>query len=283
MKGADMAKEVLSSRRLTQEGGRFTRDTPGSQSLERGLEILRTFRLGTTVLTNAELAKRTGLPRPTVSRLTRSLVDAGFLSYDLQLQAYRLGVVTLSLAQAFRHEKPSLEVALPLMRKVAEGEQTNVGLAVSDQLEMVYLDSVRESRRGIFRRVAAGSRIPIELTSLGRAYLSALEKPQRQQLLDRIALLHNKGWPALLAEVSRGVAQIKKIGYCQAIWQPGMISIATPLPVPDQTVYALNISFSIGDNEAETAAEVKRYAQILLRLKQQILEKWQEKIEAIPL
>lgn len=274
---------MLSSRRLTQEAGRFTRETPGSQSLERGLQILRTFRLGTTVLTNAELAKRTGLPRPTVSRLTRSLVDAGFLSYDLQLQAYRLGVVTLSLSQAFRHEIPVLEVALPLMRKVAEGEQINVGLAVPDQLEMVYLDSVRESRKGIFRRLSAGSRIPIELTSLGRAYLSELAKPERQQLLERIALHHDKGWPALLAEVNRGVMQIRKIGYCQATWQTGMIAIAAPLPAPDQTLYALNISFSIGDKEAETAAQVKRYAQMLLRLKQQILEKWQAKIEAVPL
>lgn len=278
-----MTKGTLSSRRLTQEIGRFTRETPGSRSLERGLLILRTFRLGATVLTNAEMAKRTGLPRPTVSRLTRSLVDAGFLSYDLQLQAYRLGVVVLSLSQAFRHEIPVLEVALPLMRKIAGGEQVNVGLAAPDQLEMVYLDSVRESRGGIFRRLMAGSRIPIELTSLGRAYLSGLEKPQRRQLLDLIAANHAKGWPVLLADINRSLAQIKKVGYCQASWQTGMIAIAAPLPAPDQTLYALNISFSVDGKDLETAARIKRYAQLLLRLKKQVLEKWQEKIEATPL
>ncbi|WP_028602939.1 IclR family transcriptional regulator [Ottowia thiooxydans] len=278
-----MTKEVLSSRRLTKEVGRFTRVTPGSQSLERGLQILRAFRLGIGELTNAELARRTGLPRPTVSRLTRSLVDAGFLSYDLQLQAYRLGAVTLSLSQAFRYGLPVLEVALPLMRKVAEGEQINVGLAVPDQLEMVYLESARESRMGIFRRLSAGSRIPIELTSLGRAYLSGLPKPERQQLLGRIAQQHDKGWPALLAEINRGVMHIKKNGYCQASWQTGVIAIAAPLPAPDQTLYALNISFPIGEKEAENSAQVKRYAQMLLRLKEQILETWRARIEAVPL
>ena len=89
---------------MTHQTGRFTRDTAGSQSLERGLVLLRAFRVGTTSLTNAELAARTGLPRPTVSRLTRSLVDAGFLRYDVNERAYRLAPVVLSLADAFRHD-----------------------------------------------------------------------------------------------------------------------------------------------------------------------------------
>jgi hypothetical protein len=67
-----------STRARTQATGTFVRSTPGSHSLERGLALLRAFRHGVDVLTNAELADRAQLPRPTVSRLTRSLVDAGF-------------------------------------------------------------------------------------------------------------------------------------------------------------------------------------------------------------
>ncbi|KAF1067457.1 helix-turn-helix domain-containing protein [Variovorax sp.] len=150
-----------STRARTQATGTFVRSTPGSHSLERGLALLRAFRHGVDVLTNAELADRTQLPRPTVSRLTRSLVDAGFLAYDLEQRGYRLTAACLSLALSFRSSEATLARALPLMRALAEGRRVNVGLAVADQLEMVYLESVRLSRLGIFRRILPGSRLPI--------------------------------------------------------------------------------------------------------------------------
>lgn len=72
-----------SSRRRTREKGSFVRETPGSRSPERGLSIIRAFRPGHPLLTNAEIAERTDLSRPTVSRLTRLPVDAGFLEYGV--------------------------------------------------------------------------------------------------------------------------------------------------------------------------------------------------------
>lgn len=261
-----------SSRRHTVEVGRFTRDTPGSQSLERGLQLLRTFRPGVAMLTNSELAKRTGLPRPTVSRLTHSLVDAGFLSYDLERRAYRLAAVFLTLAQAFRREVSVLSVALPLMRKVAEGEQINVGLAVPDQLEMVYLDSVRESRRGIFRRISAGSRIPMELTSLGRAYLAGLAETERQVLLKRIEAHYEQGWAPVRREINRAIVDIARLGYCVAVWQPGMMALASFLKGPDRAIYAINISFP--SDGTDGAALIKRYSHMLRGLLDDIQRKW---------
>jgi DNA-binding IclR family transcriptional regulator len=265
-----------STRRISQQTGKFVRDTPGSQSLERGMQILRAFRSGRSTLTNTELAERTGLPKPTVSRLTRSLVDSGFLSYDLEARAYRLGAVVLSLAQAFRQEEPALQVSLPFMKKVAEGERINVGLAVADHGEMVYLESVRESRHGIFRRIFPGSRTPIELTALGRAYLAGLGDSERQQMLVKTALKYGKEWRPLQREIEHAIADIAARGYCAAAWQAGMVSIAAPLVAPDKTLYSLNISFPF-DGE-DYAALVKRYAPMLIELRENITNAWQERL-----
>jgi DNA-binding IclR family transcriptional regulator len=243
------ASQALSTRRATQQTGKFTRDTPGSQSLERGLQMLRAFRTGGSSLTNAELAERTGLPRPTVSRLTRSLVESGFLSYDVQARAYRLAAVVLSLAQAFRQDEPALQVSLPLMKKVAEGERINVGLAMADKGEMVYLESVRESRHGIFRRISPGSRTPIELTALGRAYLAGLGRSDRPKLLAGIALKYGKEWSLVQKEIDQAIADVAAKGYCAAAWQAGMVSIAAPLAGPDKALYAINISFPFAGDD----------------------------------
>jgi len=268
------ARKKKSSRRLTRDSGRFVRETRGSRSLERGLMLLRAFRLGRSSLTNADLAERAGLPRPTVSRLARSLVDAGFLAYDIHGRVYRLTAVFLNLARVFRDDVPALDLALPLMKAVAEGESINVGLAVPDQYEMVYLESVRKSRRGVLRRIVPGSRTPMEATSLGRSYLYTLEKAARQKILRQIAARYTHGWDEMEAQIGEAFAALATQGYCVAAWQPGMVAMATPLIAPDQSRYALNLSFSSTDPEGNDAL-VARYAPKLLQLAKDITRAWE--------
>ena len=78
------------------------RGTVSNRSLERGLELLRAFGPGAALLGNGDLVERTGLPKATISRLTRTLAVAGYLEHDAGRKAYRLGVPLLSLAQAMR-------------------------------------------------------------------------------------------------------------------------------------------------------------------------------------
>src|SRR3984957_16150095 len=60
-------------------------------ALARGLEVLSAFRAGDRALGNLELAKRTELPKPTISRITHTLTQLGYLAYDTRLGTYELG------------------------------------------------------------------------------------------------------------------------------------------------------------------------------------------------
>jgi len=269
---ATPASSSPSTRMRTKQSGTFTRSTSGSQSLERGLQLLRSFRVGVPVLSNAELSERTGLPRPTVSRLTRSLVDSGFLAYDHDSRGYRLTVAVLSLAQAFRYDIPVIDIALPLLKKVAGGEKINVSLAVADQLEMVYLESVRESRHGVFRRAEQGSRFPMELTASGRAYLAGLNLLQRDTLLNKLASRHVSDWLKIRGEIDEAVQEIDRVGYCVASWQPGLTAIAAPLVAPDRSLYSVSIGFHLVAGQQQEL--VQRYAPMLLQLVDDIHASW---------
>ena len=227
------------------------------------------------MLGNAELAERTGLPRPTVSRLTRSLVDAGFLAYDHDSRGYRLTVAVMSLAQAFRYDVPVIDIALPLMKKVAEGEKINVGLAVADQSEMVYLESVRESRRGVFRRAGPGSRFPMELTAGGRAYLAGLSNAKRDIVMKALAARYASGWAEARREIEAAGQGIERNGYCVASWQPGLTAIAAPLVAPDRSLYSVSIGFHSAP--AQQQELVQRYAPMLLQLVEDIQASWHRK------
>ena len=71
------------------------RKTPADRkfvtALSRGLDVLRSFGPRDRWLTNQEMAKRTGLAKPTVSRLAYTLTRLGYLRYSEQLNKYALG------------------------------------------------------------------------------------------------------------------------------------------------------------------------------------------------
>src|ERR1700677_3401420 len=66
-------------------------------ALARGLELLSCFRHGDRMLGNQDLARRCGLPKSTVSRLTHTLTKLGYLVYIEESAKYSLGTETLSV------------------------------------------------------------------------------------------------------------------------------------------------------------------------------------------
>src|SRR5882757_10030119 len=63
-------------------------------ALARGLEVLACFRHGDRVLGNQELSKRCGLAKSTVSRLTHTLTNLGYLVYVEESAKYSHGTAT---------------------------------------------------------------------------------------------------------------------------------------------------------------------------------------------
>lgn len=216
---------------------------PGhNRSLERGIEILRSFRPGADLLGNGEISDRTGLSRATVSRLTQTLVSTGMLEHDIQQRAYRLAPPVLSLAHAMLSGSPVLQEVAPLMRKVAEKLKINVGFAVADRDEMVYLESIRYNRKLAFRNVVAGQRVPIELTSLGRAWLAVIPDSQKIELYSLFEKRRSSNWDSLNQDIENAIKNVRAVGYCSAAWLPQVVALATPIVIKNQPIYVLNMS-----------------------------------------
>ncbi|MGN6579709.1 MAG: IclR family transcriptional regulator [Bordetella sp.] len=239
--------------------------SPANRSLERGIEILRAFRPGSVLLGNGEIAERTGLSKSTVSRLTQTLVGTGMLQIDAQTRAYRLAPAVLSLAHAMRTGSHILTIAAPLMRSLAESQRINVGLAAPDRDEMVYLESIRYSRRVALRHVVAGQRVPMELTSLGRAYLAVAPQSRRNALL-AVFKRRRTQWDVVSKAIEEARESVITRGYCFAAWQPEVVAVATPLLVSD-AIYVLNISLS---TEEPLKRVVDKFCSPLLALRQSI-------------
>src|SRR5204863_7799793 len=77
-------------RNFSREGGFADPRQPlhEESALGRGLMILRAFDIGEPYLGNAAIAERTGLAKATVSRLTQTLLELGYLLYRADLGKY---------------------------------------------------------------------------------------------------------------------------------------------------------------------------------------------------
>jgi DNA-binding IclR family transcriptional regulator len=238
-----------------------------NRSLIRGIEILRCFKPGMGLLGNSEIAERTGLPPSTISRLTQTLVLSGFLEHDPVRQAYRLAPTVLCLGHAFKTGSTEIKRAEPLMRKASEKLKLNVGLAVADRLEMVYLESIRYTKNIALRTVAAGQRVPIERTSLGRAWIAKLDLDSRRQILLELKNQQIKNWTQIEKEIDEAIESMSNKGYCVATWLPEISAISTSVQLLNGSHASLNLSTPA---ESKLNELLESYTPALFELKDKI-------------
>lgn len=264
------------SRRLSRETGQFVRVTPGSQSLERGLRILRAFLEGAPSLSNSDLVARTGLPKATTSRLCRSLVDSGMLEFDTAEEAYRLAPSCLSLGRAFHFSRSELGAANGVMKVFARENQVNVGLSALDQTHMVYVATFREGRGGQTRTVAAGLRLPMATCSPGIAYLTHASAEERARLFGLLETFHGDEWAKVRAAVTEEIKNTKRRGYSFASSAFGNAGVGTVVTGPQGSTYGVNASYlaSAGLPPALTVEELGRK---LLGLAKEVQAAWSPK------
>jgi hypothetical protein len=109
-------------------------------ALARGLEVLSCFRSGEKLLGNQEIAQRCGLPKSTVSRLTRTLTMLGYLIHVPDAGKYRLGTATLALGSAMLTGLDVRQIARPLMQRLADFAQAEIALGTRDRHNMLYIE-----------------------------------------------------------------------------------------------------------------------------------------------
>jgi DNA-binding IclR family transcriptional regulator len=185
-------------------------------ALARGLDILRCFRAGETYLANAELASRTGIPKPTVSRFTHTLTKLGYLLLSESDGKYRLASGVLALGYSMLANMDVREIARPAMRELAEYSKGAVSIGIRDRLSMVYVESCRSSSR-VALQLAVGSRIPLATTAIGRAVLAGLPQEERDYLLDHIRLADEENWPRIKFGIEQAQRDIVERGFCLSV------------------------------------------------------------------
>lgn len=227
-----------------QRGGNSVRAGRGETvaALERGIAVLHCLGEAAGPLSHGDLARRTGIPKPTVTRLVATLVGCGYLRQMPDGEKYVLGPGVLSLARTFLTGMDIRHHARPHMARLADRVGGTVFLAVRDQLEMVVVEACRSRSTVLLSRLDVGSRLALLTSAMGRAYLNSLSADERQDLLARLRKAEAGDWKKRLAGAERAWRTTGRRGFCLSLgeWHPDISSAATTLRAPDGEWLALN-------------------------------------------
>jgi DNA-binding IclR family transcriptional regulator len=211
-------------------------------ALSRGLDVLRAFHPQDGLLGNQEIAARTKLPKPTVSRLTYTLTKMGYLAQVSRFDKYQLAPAAMAIGYAALANLGIRGIAEAHMRKLAEETGGDVAVGARDRLSMMYFAQCRGASNWS-AGLDTGSRIPIATTAMGRAYLYTLADDQRAELLDRIRERAGDKWPAVHAGIQRAFEAMAKYGFTISAgeWLDDVHGVGVALKMNDGTgPYAFN-------------------------------------------
>lgn len=211
-------------------------DRQFATTLSRGLQVLACFSAAEPFLANRDIAERTGLPRPTVSRLAYTLTRLGYLQHHPHLGKYgkyELGSAVLSLAHPLLANLGVRQVARLPMKELADHARGWVSLGIRERLSMVYIETARsEGSRAV--KPDIGQTFPIVVSAMGRAYLAALPAHERTAMINQLQVKTPALWNAHAAQVERGLNDYIERGFClgQGDYDPHTHTVAVPIRPP---------------------------------------------------
>lgn len=137
--------------------------------IERVNAILGAFKQRDRHLGTLEIARRTGLPKASVSRICHQLSAVGILE-EVNDQ-FELGIKLFELGQRATRAKDLRRLALRNMRDLQLATHGTVHLAVLEGFEVVYLEILRAEQSPTFVS-EVGGRVRAHATAVGKALLA---------------------------------------------------------------------------------------------------------------
>jgi DNA-binding IclR family transcriptional regulator len=226
--------------------------------LDRAMAILAVVEGGAR--SHAEVARLTGLARPTAHRLLKSMEAHGLVTY-IGGQGFRLGPRLLGLAATAMRELPLRDLAKPVLERLARTTGESAQLFVRDHHRRVCI-AAAESRSELRTIVEIGAELPLTAGSAGKVFLAFGPPALTEELLTSV----DRFTPATPVgdRLERQLATARRVGWASSAGErePGVGSISAPVREPRGALIAV-VSLS-GPEQRVGRISAKGYAPAVL-------------------
>ena len=218
----------------------------GSQSLERGLDVLEMIAAEGGEVGVRELARRSSLSPTIVQRLISSLASRGYVEKNSETSRYRLGHRSVALGASGELAFDYVVAARRELERLAHEHHLNGFVSVLRGGRAIYLVAV-QADGPVAIKVNPGSEMPLHSTGAGKVLLASLSDSEARKLVGgrKLAAItpHTITDPAVLVA---SLAKVRRQGFATVNEEniPGVLSVGAP--VRDRTgrvVAALSVAF----------------------------------------
>lgn len=220
----------------------FDGDRKFVAALARGLDVLHCFRARDGFLGNLEIANRTGLSKPTVTRITYTLCQLGYLTHNIRIGKYQLAPGAITLGYAALANLGIRQVARPHMERVAEQLGAPVALGVLYRNAALYLAIARGSA-SFSVQLDVGARIPLATTAIGRALLVAMPEDVYEGQLVQLPAKYGDQWREVLKDIEKAKSDYQHYGFVmsEGDWRSDVHAVGSPVVAADGSgIFAFN-------------------------------------------
>ncbi len=184
----------------------------GAASFAKNMMVLQAVAEATGPVSISDLAADVSMPRPTVYRLVAALEAEGLIE-QTRTNSWQLGPRLLSLASRAWQNNDIRTTAYPFLTQLRDQIGETVHLAIPSGLEMTYIEKV-ESQESVRMTSTIGARAPFHSTSVGKAFLLALNEFERTKIMSEINYTSiTKHSITTQNELEKQLHEFKKCGY----------------------------------------------------------------------
>ena len=156
----------------------------GAASFSKNIAVLQEVCDASSPPTISELMEKLNMPRPTLYRMLAALEAERFIEQDT-LKRWQIGPRAMQLAANAWKNNDLRKISRPFLEQLRDQTGETIHLAIRNGFEMIYIDKV-ESREAVRMASTIGARVPFHSTSVGKAFLFALDENERSEILDQI-------------------------------------------------------------------------------------------------
>lgn len=241
-------------------------------TLKRAFQVLEAFSPSHPRMKLQDVAEETGLPKVTVLRFLRTLVELKYMMYDQKEKTYFLSPRVMSLGYTVLSAIDLREVALPVLKDLSDKTGQNVNLGILDGLEIVYVERIKK-RQIMNIDLHVGSRLSAYNTSIGQVILAYMAEKELGRLIaelkreEHIRQQIGEDGEKLRAQLK----VVRKRGYAinDELYVKGLRAIATPVFTHDGRVDA-GINIPVFASLVSRQELLERYLPPLLEAANQI-------------
>jgi IclR family pca regulon transcriptional regulator len=233
-----------------------------SESLARGLTVIRAFGHDFPRLRAVDVAKRTGLSRAAARRYLLTLQDLGYVGSEGDV--FFLRPRLLDLGFSYLTSIGVEDIVQPVLNRIAEKTHASSTFGVLDRDEVVFV--ARAPSKGIFLlATSVGGRVAAHATTLGQVLLAAMPPAELDRYLAESKRVAFTKWTITDATaLRRKLDRVRAEGYALSHSEQyeGIVAVAVPVHNKrGEVVAAVNINMYPAN--ADKVKVAKRYVSVL--------------------